>query len=271
MIENDRLPSLTAVEPQDDVTPPSGMAAEQRVVARQKTAVTPWVAWLLSFVLLLALLLLGWWSKQQVDLLKQQIVATQESFASISEDASGRFHEVSGAVTAEQEKFRQELAQLQAGQQQLAQQQDKIAARLGATSGRIDELSSTLKGNTERLEQLGQGLNQGLLSLDQRVQELSAALQLQESALQQQQSELERQQQWQEHHGQQYEQTAALIDSMQELLDLHGTQLQSMQDIAGNMLPQLRQLQSRQDEFSHELAAFRAQTTRSINELRSSP
>src|SRR5690554_1767205 len=240
------------------------MAAEQRVVARQKTAGTPWVAWLLSFVLLLALLLLGWWSKQQVDLLKQQIVATQESFASISEDASGRFHEVSGAVTAEQEKFRQELAQLQAAQQQLAQEQDKIAARLGATSGRIDELSSTLKGNTERLEQLGQGLNQGLLSLDQRVQELTAALQ-------QQQSELERQQQWQQHHGQQYEQAAALIDSMQELLDLHGTQLQSIQGIAENMLPQLRQLQARQDEFSHELAAFRAQTTRSINELRGSP
>ena len=264
MIENDRLPSLTAVEPQDDVTPPSGMAAEQRVVARQKTAVTPWVAWLLSFVLLLALLLLGWWSKQQVDLLKQQIVATQESFASISEDASGRFHEVSGAVTAEQEKFRQELAQLQAAQQQLAQEQDKIAARLGATSGQVAELASTLKGNTERLEQLGQGLNQGLLSLDQQVQELTATLQ-------QQQSELERQQQWQEHHGQQYEQTVALIDSMQELLDLHGTQLQSMQGIAENMLPQLRQLQARQDEFSHELAAFRAQITRSINELRGSP
>lgn len=43
---------------------------------------------------------LGWWSFQQISLMEQQLVATQESFARISEEAAGRIQDISGKVVA---------------------------------------------------------------------------------------------------------------------------------------------------------------------------
>ncbi|WP_339475865.1 MULTISPECIES: ATPase [unclassified Pseudomonas] len=58
--------------------------------------------WALVGALLCAFGFLAWWSFQQISLMEQQLVATQESFARISEDAAGRLQEFSGKVVARQ-------------------------------------------------------------------------------------------------------------------------------------------------------------------------
>ena len=42
----------------------------------------------------------GWWSLQRMQLLEQQLVATQNSFSKISEDAAGRINAITGKVSA---------------------------------------------------------------------------------------------------------------------------------------------------------------------------
>lgn len=58
--------------------------------------------WALVGALLCAFGFLAWWSFQQISLMEQQLVATQESFARISEDAAGRLQDISGKVVAGQ-------------------------------------------------------------------------------------------------------------------------------------------------------------------------
>lgn len=42
----------------------------------------------------------GWWSMQRIELLEQQLIATQDSFSKISEDAAGRISAITGQVSA---------------------------------------------------------------------------------------------------------------------------------------------------------------------------
>ncbi|MBN3861570.1 ATPase [Pseudomonas frederiksbergensis] len=58
--------------------------------------------WALVGALFFAFAGLAWWSFQQISLMEQQLVATQESFARISEEAAGRLQDISGKVVASQ-------------------------------------------------------------------------------------------------------------------------------------------------------------------------
>src|SRR5690606_29496784 len=121
------------------------------------------------------------------------------------------------------------------------------------------------------VQQRNKELGDSLLKLEQQLQVAAT----ERSKLQQQYGKLEQQQarlqQEREQQIQQYQQLLAQVDSMQELVDLQYANTQGLQSISQEMLPQLRQLQGKQQEFSQELAAFRAQTTRSLNELRLAP
>lgn len=78
--------------------------------------------WALLGASFIALAGLGWWSFQQISLMEQQLVATQESFARISEEAAGRLQAISGkveasesGVTSSSEALKLQLRQLQKG------------------------------------------------------------------------------------------------------------------------------------------------------------
>ncbi len=261
MPEHERLAGIAAVEPQDDLALQPALVTERRNRPVKKTSGAIVLPWMLFFILLLGLLALAWWGQQQIEQLKQQIIATQESFAQISEDASGLFHEVSGAVSAEQQQLKNRIEQLQAGSGKLVQEQSRLDSRVDVAASRLAELERQLEGTNKQLQKLGKVLNDGLLSLDQQLQLQASAQQEQHLELQAGQQKLSGQQQL----------LASQVDSMQELLDLQQEQSQGLQSIAQSMLPQLRELQARQEEFSQELSAFRAQTTRHLNELRTAP
>ncbi|UVL85315.1 ATPase [Pseudomonas sp. B21-028] len=104
----DDVPSLRmrADVPDDDDFLPNRQAHVQArptpVAAAKVKGPSTGPLWALVGALLCALGFLAWWSFQQISLMEQQLVATQESFARISEDAAGRLKDISGKVVAGQ-------------------------------------------------------------------------------------------------------------------------------------------------------------------------
>ncbi|MBT2342203.1 MULTISPECIES: ATPase [Pseudomonas] len=104
----DDVPSLRmrADIPDDDDflsnRPAHAQARPAPVAAGKVKGVSTGPLWALVGALLCAFGFLAWWSFQQISLMEQQLVATQESFARISEDAAGRLQDISGKVVAGQ-------------------------------------------------------------------------------------------------------------------------------------------------------------------------
>ncbi|HLD68760.1 MAG TPA: ATPase [Pseudomonas sp.] len=107
--------------------------------------------WALIGALVIALGSLGWWSFQQISQMQQSLVATQESFARISEEAAGRIQDISGKVVATEstvtsgsEALKLKVKQLEAKVAELGKQQQKVVGQQGTQDKRIDQLSSGL-------------------------------------------------------------------------------------------------------------------------------
>jgi chromosome segregation ATPase len=102
----DDVPNLSAKDDDDDFAPPTTAARKRTTVYSRDTPVVKVKAastgplWALVGALFIAFCGLGWWSFQQISLMEQQLVATQESFARISEEAAGRLQDISGKVVA---------------------------------------------------------------------------------------------------------------------------------------------------------------------------
>ena len=98
----DNVPSLRADHGDDDdfePSPATSVRSRNVPVVKVKGASTG-PLWALIGALLIAFAGLAWWSFQQISLMGQQLVATQESFARISEEAAGRLQDISGKVVA---------------------------------------------------------------------------------------------------------------------------------------------------------------------------
>ncbi|MFG0722516.1 ATPase [Pseudomonas sp. GLN_6] len=157
--ELDHVPSLRADHRDHD-----DYAAEQAEPARSpaygraaaaapvKTASTG-PLWALVGALMIALGGLGWWSFQQISLMEQQLVATQESFARISEEAAGRIQDISGkvvatesSVTSGSEALKLQVKQLESKLAELSKQQQGVSGQNSEQSKRLEQLAAQLKG-----------------------------------------------------------------------------------------------------------------------------
>lgn len=100
----DDVPSLRANSLDDDDFPTTARTSVHSrttpVVKVKGSSTGP--LWALVGALFFAFAGLAWWSFQQISLMEQQLVATQESFARISEEAAGRLQDISGKVVASQ-------------------------------------------------------------------------------------------------------------------------------------------------------------------------
>ena len=166
--ELDHVPSLRADHRDHD-----DYAAEQSEPARspangRAAAVAPVKStstgplWALVGALMIALGGLGWWSFQQISLMEQQLVATQESFARISEEAAGRIQDISGKVVATEstvtsgsEALKLQVKQLESKLAELSKQQQGASGQNTEQSKRLEQLAAQLKGQEgggEKLE-----------------------------------------------------------------------------------------------------------------------
>jgi len=131
-------------------------------VVRERTGVPPRSAavvkvkgpstgplWALVGALFFAFAGLAWWSFQQISLMEQQLVATQESFARISEEAAGRLQDISGKVVASQtnvnsdsEALKLQIKQLEGKLQDQSQQQQGVVGQTSELDKRLAQMTA---------------------------------------------------------------------------------------------------------------------------------
>ncbi|NWF17505.1 ATPase [Pseudomonas reactans] len=166
----DNVPSLRADVGDDDdfePTPATSVRSRNPQVVKVKSASTG-PLWALIGALLIAFAGLAWWSFQQISLMGQQLVATQESFARISEEAAGRLQDISGKVVASEasvnngsEALKLQIKQLESqlleqGKQQVgvagqATELDKRLAQMTASTTDLSNANSKLQGQVQAL------------------------------------------------------------------------------------------------------------------------
>ena len=164
---DDNLPSLRGDTRDDHDFAPAGGGRERDALYSRNTPVVRVKApstgalWALIGALFIALGGLGWWSFQQINLMEQQLVATQESFARISEEAAGRLQDISGKVANTQstavsgsEAMRAEIKQLQDQLAQQTQQQSGVAGQQSTLQTRLEQAASQVAAQQALNEQL---------------------------------------------------------------------------------------------------------------------
>ncbi|MBA1202417.1 ATPase [Pseudomonas capeferrum] len=158
----DDVPTLRAGTRDDDELLPASVARSRRKAARPASTAPLWALLCASFI---ALGGLGWWSFQQISLMEQQLVATQESFARISEEAAGRLQAISGKVAASEstvstdsESLKLQVRQLQARLAEQDKQQQGVAGQAGDLGKRLEqalaEVREQQKASAELQDQL---------------------------------------------------------------------------------------------------------------------
>ena len=166
----DNVPSLRADLGDDDdfePTPATSVRSRNTPVVKVKSASTG-PLWALIGALLIAFAGLAWWSFQQISLMGQQLVATQESFARISEEAAGRLQDISGKVVASEasvntgsEALKLQIKQLETqlleqGKQQVgvagqATELDQRLAQMSASTTELSNANARLQGQVQAL------------------------------------------------------------------------------------------------------------------------
>ena len=159
--ELDDVPSLTTDAADRDEFghhPRHVYEPEQRRVVdtKERRPASTGPLWALLGAMLIALAGVGWWSHQQISLMEQQLVATQESFVRISEEAAGRLDDIRGkvvasesSVTSEREALRLQVKQLQEKLGSQERQQADVSNQFGGQGKRLDQLASDLKAQQE--------------------------------------------------------------------------------------------------------------------------
>ena len=157
----DDVPSLRA-DPLDDDFAPNPAARERtsvhsRPVPAAKVKVpSTGPLWALVGALFFAFVGLAWWSFQQISLMEQQLVATQESFARISEEAAGRLQAISGKVVASE-------SNVNSGSEALKLQIKQLESKL------LEQNNQLLEQNKQQQGVAGQATD-----LDKRLAQISS-------------------------------------------------------------------------------------------------
>ncbi len=157
--------------------------------------------WTLVVLLVVVLVIAGWWGQLQLDRLEKQLIATQDSFARVSERASGQLQQLSGQVSSHDasmssgteallrrvvvlerqqadlerrlqldEARQQVLTEQQAGLAVLAPQQEVQGEQLERYRRDLQQLGQQLEARWQPLEPLGRQVS----SLAEQQQVLSA-------------------------------------------------------------------------------------------------
>ncbi|WP_404942238.1 ATPase [Pseudomonas danubii] len=151
----DDVPSLRADPLDDDVFPTTSAVRERTTVHSRSAPVakakgpSTGPLWALVGALFFAFIGLAWWSFQQISLMEQQLVATQESFARISEEAAGRLQDISGKVVASQtnvttdsEALKLQIKQLESRLQDQSRQQQGVAGQATDLDKRLAQMTA---------------------------------------------------------------------------------------------------------------------------------
>ncbi|EJN25710.1 hypothetical protein PMI36_01607 [Pseudomonas sp. GM79] len=165
----DDVPSLRASSLDDDdfpTTARTSVHSRTPVVKVKGPSTGP--LWALVGALFFAFAGLAWWSFQQISLMEQQLVATQESFARISEEAAGRLQDISGKVVASQ-------SNVNTGSEALKLQIKQL-------EGKLQDQSKQLESKLQDQSKQQQGVLGQTSDLDKRLAQMTAQATEQQTA-----------------------------------------------------------------------------------------
>lgn len=213
---------------------------------------------------------MGLWAQQRIQLLEQQLIATQDSFAAISGDAAQDIESILTQLSHTQDAAKSEALILQKDISKLQRQHSNYESKLSQQLSSIALLTQQQEQLTQRLEHYVTAAQEGLVTLDSAQQKLSTQLTQSLSQLTELHFQLDQQLDINQAQSQQFAALEVVMDAtnqhisqIEEQLNLHQ---KSLADV-----PALRQefaaLKSQQAEFKQEFQAYRAQVTRSINSL----
>ncbi|WBE24710.1 hypothetical protein [Denitrificimonas caeni] len=227
----------------------------------------------------------GWWSLQRMQLLEQQLVATQNSFSKISEDAAGRINAITGKVSATEssvlsgnEALKLRLNRLEqeavAKHKQLTSRLDQHDTGISKLSTELTALSETSTGLDNSIAAQKTTLTEQATALSALQTDLSKKLENQHSTLQKLTEELNSNQQ---QLAQLAELKSQLTSTNSKLAKLqensqHSDELTRIQQDILILRSEVDQLASTAtaDSSGPSLAdfdAYRAQTNRTISAL----
>ncbi|MDD1015320.1 ATPase [Pseudomonas rubra] len=180
----DNVPTLSAGNrDDDDFVPVAGVRRGGPAAAHaQLKAASTGPLWALLGASFIALAGLGWWSFQQISLMEQQLVATQESFARISEDAAGRLQAISGKVAASEssvstdsEALKLQIRQLQTSLSEQGKQQQGVAGQTGDLGKRLEQVLAQASEQQAANAKLQTQLQEQLKAVSTELAALKAA------------------------------------------------------------------------------------------------
>lgn len=249
---DDEVPSLSP-DARDRELFGHAAAAEGFGPRRGRRGAANGLLWVLVLALIIALGGLGWWSYQQVSLMEQQLVATQESFAHISEQAAGRLRDISGKLAATEATASGGSEALRLQVRQLGTQYAELARQLQALASQQEQLD-------QRFAQLAADL-QARQGADAQQDERLKALLAQRDTLAEQQAQLGK--------------LAGRLDALERELAAQreqGNPSQAIKALQQELLVLRSQLDAAPADNAASVAefdAFRAQVTRNITALQS--
>ncbi|GAB7533452.1 ATPase [Pseudomonas sp. 3A(2025)] len=166
----DDIPSLSARDDDDDDFVQTRGARERTTVYSRTTPVvkvkgaSTGPLWALVGALVIAFCGLGWWSFQQISLMEQQLVATQESFARISEEAAGRLQDISGKMVATEtlssdgEALKQRIRLLETQLQEQDTARENAQGEQGSLDKRLELIGTQATRQQDELTQVQEQL-----------------------------------------------------------------------------------------------------------------
>lgn len=284
--DEDRVTAQPGARRGNPAEPPVVRAVREPPPRRQRNG----ALWAVCLSLLIALVGLGYWSHQQQSRLQRQLVATQESFARISEEAAGRLQDISGKVVATESslsqneqnrvqqlnKLEQRVEQLTATQQtqqdelqsqqdSLQQQQRRMQALQQADAARVEQMTA-LDGLASTLGEQLEQQQQALTELAQQTESANTAQAALRSDLQQASEQLQALAQLERRLAEQDSELARQRGELEALL-----QASSGANVEQEMLVLRSEIEERlasTEESLRAIDSFRLQTNRTISTLR---
>lgn len=106
----------------------------------------------------------GWWSFERMQLLEQQLIATQDSFSKVSEEASGRINAITGKVSAAENNVLSGTDALKARvdmlEKSVVDTQKKQQSSLAENTAQLTLLASEFSSLTDRHSSLNDNLTE---------------------------------------------------------------------------------------------------------------
>jgi len=208
--------------------------------------------------------------QQRMQLLEQQLIATQDSFAKISGDAVEHIQSISGQLSTSQTSAQSEIEALRKTTAALQLQYSNIEPQLRKNTESLSSLTKQQQQLSQHLDQQANAVKEGLLAVDSAQQQLDSQVKLNLKQL----TELQQEQSQQLELNLAYNQRLTAISAEFEAVTEHTQQLEEQLKLFQDNLQNTHQLQlglskvqTKQAELEQEFQAYRAQITRSINAL----